>query len=38
MRFDSGFWSNATIAALERLDVGYTMGDRHGETRGQGHS
>ena len=26
MRFDSGFWSNATIATLERLDVGYTMG------------
>ena len=25
MRFDSGFWSNATIATLERLDVGYTM-------------
>ena len=28
MRFDSGFWSNATIATLERLDVGYTMGMR----------
>ncbi len=28
MRFDSGFWSNATIAALEHLDVGYTMGVR----------
>ncbi|HMK63007.1 MAG TPA: IS1380 family transposase [Acidimicrobiales bacterium] len=28
MRFDSGFWSNATIATLERLDVGYTMGVR----------
>ena len=28
MRFDSGFWSNATIAALGRLDVGYTMGVR----------
>ena len=26
MRFDSGFWSGATIAALERLDVGFTMG------------
>ena len=26
MRFDSGFWSNATISVLERLDVGYTMG------------
>ena len=26
MRFDSGFWSNATIATLECLDVGYTMG------------
>jgi hypothetical protein len=26
MRFDSGFWSNKTIATLERLDVGYTMG------------
>jgi hypothetical protein len=26
MRFDSGFWSNTTIATLERLDVGYTMG------------
>jgi hypothetical protein len=26
MRFDSGFWSNATIATLERLDIGYTMG------------
>ncbi len=26
MRFDSGFWSNATIATLERLNVGYTMG------------
>jgi hypothetical protein len=25
MRFDSGFWSNATIETLERLDVGYTM-------------
>ena len=28
MRFDSGFWSNATITTLERLDVGYTMGVR----------
>ena len=28
MRFDSGFWSNGTIATLERLDVGYTMGVR----------
>jgi hypothetical protein len=28
MRFDSGFWSNATIETLERLDVGYTMGIR----------
>lgn len=28
MRFDSGFWSNATIAILERLNVGYTMGVR----------
>jgi len=26
MRFDSGFWSNATLATLERLEVGYTMG------------
>ena len=26
MRFDSGFWSNTTIASLERLDVGFTMG------------
>ncbi len=26
MRFDSGFWSNTTIATLERLDVGFTMG------------
>lgn len=26
IRFDSGFWSNATISTLERLDVGYTMG------------
>jgi hypothetical protein len=28
MRFDSGFWSNATIATLEHLEVGYTMGIR----------
>jgi hypothetical protein len=28
MRFDSGFWSNTTIATLERLEVGYTMGVR----------
>jgi Transposase DDE domain group 1 len=28
MRFDSGFWSNPTIATLERLDVGFTMGVR----------
>ena len=28
MRFDSGFWSNATIATLERLGVSYTMGVR----------
>jgi len=28
MRFDSGFWSNATIATLEALGVGYTMGIR----------
>jgi hypothetical protein len=26
MRFDSGFWSNPTIATLERLGVGFTMG------------
>ncbi len=26
MRFDAGFWSNATIATLERLGVGFTMG------------
>jgi hypothetical protein len=26
--FDSGFWSNATITTLERLEVGYTMGVR----------
>ena len=28
MRFDSGFWSNDTIAALSRLDVRYTMAIR----------
>ena len=28
MRFDSGFWSNATIATLGRLAIGYTMGVR----------
>jgi len=28
MRFDSGFWSIATIATLKRLEVGYTMGIR----------
>jgi Transposase DDE domain group 1 len=28
MRFDAGFWSHATIATLERLEVGYTMGVR----------
>lgn len=28
MRFDSGFWSNRTIAVLERLGVGFTMGVR----------
>jgi hypothetical protein len=28
MRFDSGFWSNTTIATLHRLGVGYTMGVR----------
>lgn len=27
-RFDSGFWSNDTIATLGRLGVGYTMGVR----------
>ena len=30
MRFDSGFWSNATIAVLGRLDVRYTMAVRCG--------
>lgn len=28
MRFDSGFWSNDTIAALGRLNVRYSMGVR----------
>ena len=28
MRFDSGFWSNATIASLGRLNVRYTMAVR----------
>jgi hypothetical protein len=28
MRFDSGFWSKATIATLARLDVRYTMAVR----------
>jgi hypothetical protein len=28
MRFDSGFWSGATLDTLERLDVGFTMGVR----------
>ena len=28
MRFDSGFWSNDTIAALKRLNVRYTMAVR----------
>jgi hypothetical protein len=30
MRFDSGFWSNATIETLGRLDVRYTMAVRTG--------
>jgi hypothetical protein len=30
MRFDSGFWSNDTIAVLRRLDVRYTMAVRTG--------
>jgi hypothetical protein len=30
MRFDSGFWSNDTIATLGRLDVRYTMAVRTG--------
>jgi len=28
LRFDSGFWSNDTIASLKRLDVRYTMAVR----------
>jgi Transposase DDE domain group 1 len=32
MRFDSGFWSNDTIATLDRLGVGYTMAVRTGNT------
>jgi hypothetical protein len=32
MRFDSGFWSNDTIATLGRLGVGYTMAVRTGNT------
>ena len=32
MRFDSGFWSNDTIAVLGRLDVRYTMAVRTGNT------
>ena len=32
MRFDSGFWSNATIAVLGRLDVRYTMAVRCGNS------
>ncbi|MCA1697153.1 MAG: transposase [Actinobacteria bacterium] len=28
MRFDAGFWSNATIASLGRLDIRYTMAVR----------
>jgi hypothetical protein len=31
-RFDSGFWSNDTIATLGRLEVGYTMAVRTGNT------
>jgi hypothetical protein len=30
MRFDSGYWSNETIAALTRLGVSYTMAVRTG--------
>ena len=36
MRFDSGFWSNDTIATLGRLDVRYTMAVRT-NTKGIGH-
>ena len=32
MRFDSGFWSNDTIATLSRLGVRYTMAVRTGNT------
>jgi hypothetical protein len=32
MRFDSGFWSNATIATLGRLGVRYTMAVRCGNS------
>jgi hypothetical protein len=32
MRFDSGFWSNATIADLGRLNVRYTMAVRCGNS------
>jgi hypothetical protein len=32
MRFDSGFWSHATIALLGRLDVRYTMAVRCGNS------
>jgi hypothetical protein len=32
MRFDSGFWSNDTIAILGRLDVRYTMAVRTGNS------
>src|ERR1700722_14002782 len=32
MRFDSGVWSNATIANLGRLNVRYTMAVRCGNT------
>ncbi len=28
MRFDSGFWNNAVLSVLSRLDVRYTMGVR----------
>ena len=30
MRFDSGFWSNDTVARLNRLGIGYTMAVRCG--------
>lgn len=32
MRFDSGYWSNDTIAVLARLDVRYTMAVRTGNS------